>query len=202
MTGRTVASFAETFGYDGLSRLIGDSNPLGQFALTYLGQTDQITSRTQTSSADFPAQTAWSYLANSGDRRLAGIANTGMRQFSYTTTPEDLITQTIETGSRSWGYGYDGDNRLTSANYSTGLQYASTLDPDGNIIALRRNSGTTFFTYNNLNELKTAQVCCFNYTYDANGNLLSDGQRTYAYDAENRLVGIAYSGTQHDEVHL
>jgi RHS repeat-associated protein len=195
MTGRTVAGYAETFGYDALSRLIGDTNPLGQFALTYLGQTGQITGRIQTSSADFPAQTAWSYLANSGDRRLAGIANTGMRQFSYTTTPEDLITRTVETGSRSWSYGYDEDNRLTSANYSTGLQYGSTLDSDGNIIALRRNSGTTFFTYNHLNELKTTEGCCINYTYDANGNLLFDGQRTYAWDAENRLVGIAYSGT-------
>jgi RHS repeat-associated protein len=188
--GRTVAGFVETFGYDGLNRLISHTDPLGQFALTYLGQTGQITGRSQTSSADFPAQTAWSYLANSGDRRLAGIANTGMRQFSYTTTPEDLITRTVETGSRSWDYGYDADNRLTSANYSTGPQFGSTFDPDGNIIALRRNSGTTFFTYDNLNELKTV-----NYTYDANGNLLFDGLRTYAYDAENRLVGIAYRGT-------
>jgi uncharacterized protein RhaS with RHS repeats len=31
-------------------------------------------------------------------------------------------------------------------------------------------------------------------TFDANGNLTSDGQRTYAWDAENRLVGIGYPG--------
>ncbi|MGH9961958.1 MAG: hypothetical protein ACREBC_33320, partial [Pyrinomonadaceae bacterium] len=29
-----------------------------------------------------------------------------------------------------------------------------------------------------------------NYTYDAAGNVLSDGQHTYSYDAENRLKGI------------
>jgi YD repeat-containing protein len=28
------------------------------------------------------------------------------------------------------------------------------------------------------------------YTYDANGNLINDGQRTYAWDAENRLVEV------------
>jgi YD repeat-containing protein len=31
-------------------------------------------------------------------------------------------------------------------------------------------------------------------TWDANGNLLSDGQRTYTWDAENRLIAIAYLG--------
>ena len=31
--------------------------------------------------------------------------------------------------------------------------------------------------------------------WDADGNLLSDGTRTYSWDAENRLVGISYPGT-------
>ncbi|MBU2840925.1 RHS repeat-associated core domain-containing protein [Acidithiobacillus thiooxidans] len=31
-----------------------------------------------------------------------------------------------------------------------------------------------------------------NYSYDANGNMTSDGIRTYTWDAENRLVGIGY----------
>jgi YD repeat-containing protein len=31
-------------------------------------------------------------------------------------------------------------------------------------------------------------------TYDADGNLLSDGVRNYSWDAENRLVGITYPG--------
>jgi RHS repeat-associated protein len=31
-------------------------------------------------------------------------------------------------------------------------------------------------------------------TYDANGNLLSDGQREYSWDAEDRLIEITYPG--------
>jgi hypothetical protein len=31
-------------------------------------------------------------------------------------------------------------------------------------------------------------------SFDANGNLLSDGQRNYSWDAENRMVGITYPG--------
>ncbi|MBX9724216.1 MAG: LysM peptidoglycan-binding domain-containing protein, partial [Candidatus Obscuribacterales bacterium] len=33
-------------------------------------------------------------------------------------------------------------------------------------------------------------------TFDANGNMTSDGTNTYEWDAENRLVKIAYPGTQ------
>ncbi len=31
-------------------------------------------------------------------------------------------------------------------------------------------------------------------SFDADGNLLADGQRNYSWDAENRLVGITYPG--------
>jgi YD repeat-containing protein len=36
-------------------------------------------------------------------------------------------------------------------------------------------------------------------TYDADGNLLSDGTRNYAWDAENRLVAITYPGSPGEE---
>jgi RHS repeat-associated protein len=193
---RTVSGAAETFQYDALSRLIGHSDLLGQFALTYLGQTGQIASRTQTAAADYAAKTAWSYLSNSGDRRLAKIANTSMRTFSFTTTPEDLITTMVETGPNTWTYAYDNDNRLTTADTSTGLKYGATFDADGNMTSLKGSSATTTFTYNKLNELvKLTAVSPVSYAYDANGNLLSDGQHSYSYDAENRLAGILYTGT-------
>jgi YD repeat-containing protein len=88
---RNVSGQAETFGYDALNRLTDHIDPLGHFKLTYLGETGQITSRAQTNRADYPAETAWSYLPNINDRRLSGIANAGMRTFSFTTTPEDVI---------------------------------------------------------------------------------------------------------------
>ena len=44
---------------------------------------------------------------------------------------------------------------------------------------------------------KTPEIC----TYDVDGNLLSDGRWTYAWDGENRLIGLtsltnAPSGSQ------
>jgi YD repeat-containing protein len=164
MASRTVAgSGAETFRYDAIGRLSNHASDLGQFALSYLGQTGQIAQR-QLLPVSSNLATTWSYLGNSDDRRLAGINNIGLAtsQFSnyqFTTSPENLITAITEAS----------DSAVTYPSPSA--QTAS---------------------YNNLNEL--TNVSGQPLAYDANGNLLSDGQRNYAWDAENRLVGITYPG--------
>jgi len=160
LTSRTVTgSGAETLQYDAIGRLITHASDLGSFTLAYLGQTGQITSRQLASST---LSTAWSYLPNSGDRRLSGISNVGLSagqfsNFQFTTTPENFITAISQSSDSSIAYP------------STTAQTAS---------------------YNNLNQLTTLSSQPL--TYDANGNLLSDGQRNYTWDAENRLVGITY----------
>src|SRR5215207_4144711 len=108
--------------------------------------------------------TTWSYLTNTDDRRLAGINNVG----------------------------------LTSGHFST---FAYTTSPENFIGAITETSdatavyppaGSQTATYNNLNQLTNLSGQAL--TYDAVGNLTSDGQRTYAWDAENRLVLITYPG--------
>jgi RHS repeat-associated protein len=47
-------------------------------------------------------------------------------------------------------------------------------------------------SYNNLNQLTNLSGQAF--SFDADGNLLSDGQRNYSWDAEDRLIGISYPG--------
>jgi RHS repeat-associated protein len=108
--------------------------------------------------------TAWGYLANSGDRRLASINNTGLAtsQFSnytFTTTPEKFIAAIGETSDST-------------------IVYPGTL--------------TQTASYNNLNQLTLLSGQAL--TFDAAGNLTSDGTRNYTWDAENRLVGITYPG--------
>ena len=162
LASRTVTGAgAETFHYDAIGRLITHESDLGSFTLGYLGQTGQLTSRTLASST---LATNWSYLPNSGDRRLSGISNTGLTagQFSnytYTTTPENQITGITESSDAS---------------------------------AVYPVAGTQTATYNNLNQLTNLSGQAL--TFDANGNLTSDGQRTYTWDAENRLVGVTYPG--------
>ncbi len=58
---------------------------------------------------------------------------------------------------------------------------------------------TTDYTYDDANRLLTAQVQgqpAVQYSYDADGNLLSNGADTYAYDSADRLVSMSSaSGT-------
>lgn len=63
------------------------------------------------------------------------------------------------------------------------------------VAAAKRNMATASqnqtATYNNLNQQVTLNSQA--QTYDANGNLLSDGNRTFSWDAENRLIRITYA---------
>src|SRR6185312_1416381 len=74
----------------------------------------------------------------------------------------------------------------TSENQITGITESSDTS------AVYPVAGTQTAAYNNLNQLTNLSGQAL--TFDANGNLISDGQRTYTWDAENRLVGITYPG--------
>ncbi len=52
---------------------------------------------------------------------------------------------------------------------------------------------TTVYSYDAANQLNTAQQgsTTWQYTYDANGSLISDGTKTYTYDSANRLVQVS-----------
>jgi RHS repeat-associated protein len=162
LASRTVqGAGAEAFTYDAIGRLTTHTNDLGAFTLSYLGQTGQITSRALASST---LATTWSYLTNTGDRRLSGVSNIGLSsgQFStytYATTPENFISGITETSDAT-------------------VVYPAV--------------GTQTATYNNLNQLTNLSGQAL--TFDAVGNVTSDGIRNYTWDAENRLVGITYIG--------
>lgn len=152
----------ETFGYDAIGRLVDHASDLGAFKISYLGQTSQRTVQQllpQTSNLN----TTWSYLDNTHDRRLAGVGNAGLAagqytNFTFQTTPENTITQTIQSSDTA---------------------------------VARPSSAAQAVNFNILNEV--SEVSGHAYSYDANGNLLSDGERTFAWDAEDRLVKILYA---------
>jgi YD repeat-containing protein len=113
---RTVAGSPETFSYDTLNRLSTQGNALGTFDLGYLGQTGQLTSQQARGSV---VGTSWTYDSNENDRRLKAITNSGAtRNFQFTTTPENLISQISEIAnpgsafpSQAWNYSYDDSDR-------------------------------------------------------------------------------------------
>ena len=85
-------------------------------------------------------------------------------------------------------YVYDPLNRLTGAT-EVGVatrEYGYTYDAVGNRLTKTIDSTTVNYGYDIANRLTS--VDGVTYTWDNNGNLLSDGVFTYTYDAMNRLA--------------
>ena len=108
--------------------------------------------------------------------------------------PADLpqVNRT-DDAPRTITYAYDPLGRLTSANYGDGNYFVYTYDAVGNRLSERTQFGTTTYTYDAANRLAT--VNAVSYTWDDNGNLLSDGVSTYTYDHANRLRSVTTGGT-------
>jgi len=101
------------------------------------------------------------------------------------------ITDNVDSG-RSLSLGYDALHRLTSSvsqgstNYPKwGLSF--TYDRYGNRTAETVTAGSGPANSVTVNP-STNQISTPGYSYDANGNLTSDGQNSIVYDAENRVV--------------
>ncbi len=106
----------------------------------------------------------WNYLPNSGDRRLASIGNAGLSTSQYS------------------NYSYT----------TTPENFISAITESSDTATVYPGTGTQTASYNNLNQLTNLSGQAL--SFDADGNLTSDGLRNYTWDAENRLVGITYPG--------
>jgi RHS repeat-associated protein len=188
LAARSVGGDMEQFGYDSLNRLTTHVDDLGSFTRTYLGETTQLTGQ-----SNGTVGTAWSYYPNLQDRRLMSVATTGGTTYGLTWTDEnDLTGLTDSTNNLSWTYGYDLADRLTAATPSSGSGYAYTYDHASNLGPIQRPQGTTTITSNSVNQVTAVNRVAS--VYDANGNLLQDYARTYAWDADNRLIGVGIIG--------
>jgi RHS repeat-associated protein len=178
-----LANGAVTYAYDALGR-ISSRTVQGQGSETFaydalgrlsghasdlgafsLGYLGQTGQITSRQLSGSNLATTWSYLPNAGDRRLASISTAGL------------------SAGQSSTFQYTSN----AAGETTGVTQTSDApisNPPGSL--------TQTASYNNLNQLTALSGQSL--TYDADGNLLSDGARTYSWDAENRLVGIGYPG--------
>ncbi len=110
-----------------------------------------------------------------------------------TSTPVNLAPLVID-------YTYDPLYRLTNATYTGVLTdtFAYSYDAVGNRLTQNNNGVVTNYAYDHANRLTS--VNGVTYSWDNNGNLLSDGVNTYGYDQANRLISVngqttfAYNG--------
>jgi len=102
---------------------------------------------------------------------------------------DNLYKQTDNTGSRpNINYTYDTLNRLatayTDATSGTCWGETFTVDPWANLTAIGAKSGYTGCTQENLSISVGTKNQITGFSYDAAGNLATDGVKSYSYDAE------------------
>ncbi len=116
-------------------------------------------------------------------RRIPKVAeqSAGSKQEANATPPVFVV---------AIDYSYDPLYRLTRANYSGTLasSYVYSYDAVGNRLTQNANGTRTTYSYDNANRLTS--VNGQPYTWDNNGNLVSDGLLTYSYDQANRLKQV------------
>lgn len=92
---------------------------------------------------------------------------------------------------RTETYGYDAISQLISFRRGTTVDKQYQFDLLGNRVKVLENGIATNYTSNNVNAY-TAITGGLSFTpqYDDNGNMLNDDKHTYAYDWNNKQVGL------------
>jgi RHS repeat-associated protein len=206
--------------YDSLGRLgtstnVLTPNPQSPFTRIY----DGVTPRLLTLNYPNGQVTNYSYFDSLHDRRLQTIHNvfgtpaghtSNLSQHDYTYDVSGQIltwNKTLGASATGSSFGYDNADQLTSVSQGR-THFTYEYDLAGNKLVdafsitghINVNGGNTY-TANGLNELDTVTrnpglgpaSGPFPITYDANGNMTDDGgNRTFEWDAANRLVAINY----------
>jgi len=147
------------------------------------------------------AVTEYAYDLNSNVVQINHLLNNMVRyEYGYDNNDNKTFEKNNAQPTRSNQFLYDVYNRLTRFKKGTlaGNNIPAPSDDflfnyDGvhNRQTVEVNGVTTTYTANNLNQYTMlAGGTTATLTYDANGNLLSDGTQTYAYDFENRLISV------------
>lgn len=205
---QTYARFGSASGqgvinaYDGFGRIISSTTTMGGYSRTLSYVHDAAGNRTRLTHAD---GNWFAYSYDSGNRMVwfGDSQPSGVAGFYY-----DALGKRVSRGSGSWTYyARDAIGRLSSlqevmpggiGNLTTGFGYnpasqAVSRTRDNDTYAFNSYAGTDrAYSANGLNQY--ASVAGAIYSYDANGNLSSDGANTYTFDAENRLVASTLSG--------
>ncbi len=148
------------------------------------------------------ATLGYAHATGAGEQSTGAVA--ALQDLNYTYDPVGNITAIADTRApvNNQAFTYDVLDRLVSATGPYGT-HTYTYNAIGNILSKAGMS----YTYPALGQTPTAQTCNRvmphavtatsdgkSYAYDCNGNLLSDGERTFTWDADNRPTAIARAG--------
>jgi RHS repeat-associated protein len=179
-----------TRAYDLLNRLTQEETPEGRVDYTY-----DDASRRSTMTID--GQAAVAYTHDNADRLTAITQGSTSVSLAYDngdrrtslTLPNGIVVE----------YGYDNASQLTGLTYKLGSATLGSLgytyDGNGQRTILSGSYSRSNLpaalgsaTYDDGNQVATFDGTSF--SYDANGNLTSDGTRNYTWNARNELVSL------------
>src|SRR5271157_750072 len=165
------------YGYDALGQVTSgnkywvDETPVAgqQFDYTF----DTIGNRTQTQAGGDQ---------NGANLRVANYTNNSLNQITSRGVPGDVDVMGLGIATNS--VTVNGQTAYRKVEY-----FRQQLAVNNTSAAMWTNITVTESGSNVTGKAYVARTP-ENYTYDADGNLLSDGRWTYAWDAENRLINL------------
>ncbi|WP_395316984.1 RHS repeat-associated core domain-containing protein [Variovorax sp. UC74_104] len=202
--------------YDATGRLAGlnwNGNPLvSGIAWNPLGQPTAWTWAFTTSSPQLAASRSYDTAGRLTSTEFSSYGYdaagriTSLTQNLYLPGDTDPTHSTIANANVTWSVGYNSVGRIISFN-ATGNTAGFDYDANGNRSSSTRvlNGQTTNRTYtvgSSSNQLtgftqtiNGSSNTSVTYGYNANGDLLTDGLRSYTYDAEGRLAAATTGAT-------
>lgn len=182
-----------TRGYDGLDKLTSEQTPQGTVSYTY-----DAAGRRQTMTV--AGQTAVNYTFDNANRLTNIAQGTTTIQLGYDsanrrtalTLPNGIVVS----------YGYDNASELTGLTYTLNSNTVGNLSYTYDMAGRRTGVGGSYARtglpsaqattgYDAANELTTWGTATP--TYDANGNVLSDGTNSYVWNTRNQLASMDMS---------
>ena len=138
-------------------------------------------------------------LVRDGYRRslVTGISNVangvGVGSLAYT---YDALNRPTTRNNDTFGYNERGEV-VFSRRGAENAEESYSYDEIGNLLLSAFNTATNAYTANNLNQYTSilrASASPREMVHDADGNMLSDGNLSFTYDAANRLKTVSSNG--------
>ncbi len=178
--------------YDGAGRLIAIPGVISDIRYNARGQS-QLVSYANGVTSTFAYNSARGWLTGLTHANSAGPLMT--LNYTRATTGRIQSVANPANGTESWTYSYDDLDRLLGASNAGNASYNQTFAYDiANNITYNSAVGTyTYPLAGSAHPHAPLTAGSKAFAYNANGDITSDGSRTFAYDGENRPANV--SGT-------
>ena len=129
---------------------------------------------------------------------INGQSSTGALTWNANSTLQKLVVTDAFNGAdnQTCNYAHDDLSRISSANCGSAASQTFSYDPFGNIT--KSGSPNGFLpTYNSATN-RFSSIPGASVSYDANGNVLTDGSHTYTWDADGKSLSLDGVGLTFD----